>query len=82
MSSIWIGPYNSGEAVNISHPWNKPGTYIIKAKAKDIHGNESDWGTLTVTMPFSYDIPFQQFWMKVLERFPHAFPILRYMLGY
>jgi hypothetical protein len=34
-SSGWIGPYNPGVTVSISHVWSEEGTYQIKAKAKD-----------------------------------------------
>jgi len=74
--------YNSGETMAQSHKYDAKGNYTIKAKAKDISGNESDWGTLTITMPCSYNIPLIQFWEKLLERFPNAFPILRYLMGY
>ena len=49
--SGWLGPYNSDEKATSSHYWDKMGTYTIKAKAKDVFGDESDWGTLDVTMP-------------------------------
>ena len=39
----WFGSYLSGEEVEASHYWTDQGTYIIKAKAKDIYGAESDW---------------------------------------
>ncbi len=39
----WIGPYVSGEEVTVSHTWTSPNNYEIKAKAKDISGDESDW---------------------------------------
>ena len=81
-NSGWIGPSSSGDTTIQSHTWTKKGTYTIKAKAKDIYGNESDWGQLSVTMPCSYNIPFVQFWIKLLERFPNAFPILRHLIGY
>jgi hypothetical protein len=81
-NSSWIGPYLSGEIVTQSHTWSKRGAYSIQAKAKDIYGNESDWATLDVTMPFSYNIPFPSFWQRFFERFPHAFPILRYLMRY
>ena len=42
-TSDWLGPYQSGEIVEINHEWTEPGTYEIKAKAKDIHNGESDW---------------------------------------
>ncbi len=51
-------------------------------KSKDIHGAESDWGTLEVSMPKNkaFDLNFNLLsWL--FERFPNAFPILRYMLG-
>jgi hypothetical protein len=50
----WTGPYPSDEQINLEHTWNIKGTYIIKAKAKDPSGAESDWGTLTIRMPYSY----------------------------
>jgi len=78
-STGWIGPYSSGIAVIQDHKWSKQGTYIIKAKAKDINGEESDWGALGITMPRTYS--FYSLFLKFLERFPHAFPILRYYLG-
>jgi predicted secreted protein len=81
-NTSWIGPYQSGELIIESHTWTKKGDYTIKAKAKDIYGNESDWGELSVTMPCSYNIPLQWFWERVFQRFPHAFPILRYLMGY
>jgi hypothetical protein len=81
-NSGWIGPYSSGDTVVQSHTWTKKGDYTIKAKAKDVYGNESDWAMLSVTMPCSYNLPFQPFWERIFERFPNTFPILRYLLGF
>jgi hypothetical protein len=81
-NSDWIGPYQSGVEITESHIWFKKGDYTIKAKAKDIYDGESDWGTLTIKMPYLYNIPFLSFWEKLFERFPLAFPILRYLMGY
>ena len=81
-STGWMGPYSSGIAEIQAHKWSKRGTYIIKAKAKDINSEESDWGTLSVTMPFSYNLPIMNFFDRLLERFPNAFPMLRYLLGF
>jgi hypothetical protein len=80
-NSGWLGPNPSGHEITQSHTWSK-GTYIIKAKAKDSYGSESAWATLSVTMPYSYNIPSLPFWEKLFERFPHAFPILRHLMGY
>ena len=79
-NSGWIGPYPSGQEVVVSHTWDKRGRYTIKAKAKDIFDAESEWGTLEVTMPVnqhSYSFPLLQ---RLLELFPNAFPILRYLI--
>ena len=54
-NSSWIGPFASGEEITKSHTWSEKGTYTIKAKAKDISGAESDWGTLVVTMPLDLE---------------------------
>ncbi len=74
----WIGPYDSGEEIIQSHTWLIRRTYEVKVKARDGHGMESDWGTLTVSMP--YEPPYFQFFEWLFERFPHAFPLLRFIL--
>jgi PKD domain len=74
--------YESGEEIIISHIWGIEGTYSVRVKAIDENHAESDWVTLTVTMPCSYILPFMQYWMKLLERFPNAFPILRFLLDF
>jgi parallel beta-helix repeat protein len=76
------GLNESGEEIIVSHTWNKKGTYSVKVKAVDEYYAESDWGTLTVTMPCSYNKPIIHFLELLFQRFPHAFPILRQLLGY
>ncbi len=69
----WIGPHDSGEEVTISHSWDEQKTYTIRAKAKDSHDAESDWGTLEVTMPKnkqSTNSLFLQFLQNLIQRFP------------
>ena len=48
------GPFASGEEATASHTWSTGGNFVITAKAKDVYGAESDWGTLEVTMPVNY----------------------------
>lgn len=74
-----LGPYSSGEEIIVNYTFEKKGTWDIHAQAMDIHGDKSGWATLSVTMPCSYDKPVMNFWMKLFERFPNAFPILRYL---
>lgn len=71
----WVGPYPSGEDVNISHSWNEIGFYTIKAKAKDIHGAEGDWGTLSIIVPRS-----KMAANTLLFRFLQSHPVLLRLL--
>ena len=41
--SIWLGPFESGGIVTITHTWEKKGKYKVKVKARDEKGYESDW---------------------------------------
>jgi len=52
-NSSWFGPYDSGEMAPTTHSWAQQGTYVVKAKAKDIMGGESDWSTISVSVPLS-----------------------------
>jgi len=47
-----IGPFPSGTEEKLSHSWAS-GNYVIKAKAMDIYGAESDWTTLEISIPRS-----------------------------
>ena len=78
----WVGPHNSGATAEITHQWDKKGTYTIMAKAKDIHGIESGWGTMNVVMPTEYTFSFHAFLQHLMGMFPHIFPILRHLIGY
>ena len=79
--SNWLGPYNSGITINTTHKWAAKGSYSIKVKATDINGAESSWSDpLPITMPYSFNKPILQILEKLFQRFPYAFPILRYLL--
>jgi len=47
-TSDWVGEYASGEPIWFERAWNNAGTYIVKAKVKDVLGEESDFGYLEV----------------------------------
>jgi hypothetical protein len=69
-SSGWLGPYTSGEKVEATHIWEEQGTYKIRVKAKDVHGEVSPWSDpLSITVPKSKSIHLS-FLEKLLERFP------------
>ena len=42
-NSGWIGPFHSNEIVNASYTWLEGGDYLIRVKAKDVYGAESNW---------------------------------------
>ena len=78
----WIGPYPSGETVTVSHTWEFKGTYKVEARAKNSDNLWGPYGILEVTMPLSYEPPHFRFFDWLLERFPHAFPVIRFLLEF
>lgn len=78
-SSGWLGPYPSGVGENLSHTWAQRGSYIIRCKARDNAGMESGWGVLHVRMPLMLSLPVHPLVSWLLERFPHLFPVLRFL---
>lgn len=70
-NETWIGSYKSGQQTSVNHTWNKRGTYIIRVKAKDVHGAESDWTTLEVSMPKNKTI--DSIFPRFLEQYLHFF---------
>ncbi|MGF3554361.1 MAG: C25 family cysteine peptidase [Thermoplasmatota archaeon] len=67
--SKWLGPFNSGETVIISHNWSKKGLYNVKVKARDSHRAESPWSeplSIKITKPrtFNYNAI-----IRLLQRF-------------
>jgi hypothetical protein len=53
---VCLGPYPSNTCITVSHTWTSDGTYIIKVKARDSNQAESEWATLSVSMPKSKSI--------------------------
>jgi hypothetical protein len=53
----WIGAFESGQNITVSHTWTSKGSFNIKVKAKDEYGAESVWSDpLQVRMPKIYII--------------------------
>jgi hypothetical protein len=70
----WIGSYRSDEEVIIDHLWNEKGTYTIKAKAKDVYNDESEWGNLKVIMSKSLNYNYLQF-LRFIKNHPDLFKL-------
>lgn len=68
----------AGTETTANHTWTKRGPYVISARAKTPLGEISQAGTLKVTMPRT--VSFNSVFLKFLERFPHAFPIIRNLI--
>ena len=80
-TSDWLGPYSHGQGINESHTWSKKGSFNVKVKAKDTFGTESSWSdSLPVKIPRVGPLN-HPLLLRLLEKFPHAFPILRQLVG-
>jgi hypothetical protein len=75
-TSGWLGPFNPGEKAVATHVWEEEGDYKIRVKAKDTHGEESQWSDpLSITMPrflVNFQIPFWHIFQKLFILFRHA----------
>jgi outer membrane protein assembly factor BamB len=52
-TSGWSPVLASGENSNYWHTYSEQGGYTIRCKAKDVFDEESDWGTLEISMPLT-----------------------------
>ena len=76
----WVGPYASDSEITLPHTWAEKGTYSIKAKAKDVHGAESDWTTLEIQMPLGHS-SYHPFFTFFVNRLIHKFTMFPFMVG-
>ncbi|KYK21410.1 hypothetical protein AYK24_09135 [Thermoplasmatales archaeon SG8-52-4] len=74
--------YDSEDIVTITHTWTKTGKYIVEARAKDIFGYWGNWQSFEIKIPRNKAINSYNLIELLFERFPNAFPILRYFLAY
>lgn len=84
-NSGWVGPLASGATASAKHKWTVKGSYQIKVKAKDTNGAESAWSDpLPISIPRNIlliNSPIFKLLAKLMERFPHAFSIMRHLMG-
>jgi hypothetical protein len=74
----WFGPFASGVTQTKSHTWTSQGTYTIKAKAKDVHGDEGAFNTYSVTIPRNK--AFNRPILNWLQSHPNMFPLLQKLI--
>jgi rhodanese-related sulfurtransferase len=66
---VCVGPYESGEEVTLSHTWTEKGTFMIKSKASDRYGNESEEVTFDISIPRD-KINYMCFLQLILDKCP------------
>ncbi len=57
----WMGPHASGELITVDHRFSERQNYTIKAKAKDISGNEGPEQPLKITISKSVALSIQDY---------------------
>jgi len=70
----WIGPYDSGDDVKVSHKWSNQGEFEIEARAKDENDNIGQWSTFEITVPKSKSLVFN---FDIINWLIEHFPIFR-----
>jgi hypothetical protein len=68
-TSGWLGPYDSGHKITLTHTWHEEKVFIIKAKTKDIFDAESEWAEFKVNLPRDKSTSSSPF-LRFLERYP------------
>ena len=79
LSEICIGPFQSGTEQKAKHTWTEKGTYTIKVKARDINEAESDWSTLTVSMPKNNF--YNPILSRLFEHYSNIITIIKNLIG-
>jgi rhodanese-related sulfurtransferase len=75
----WSGPHEITDIITLNHTWEEKGTYVIKAKAMDFYGNESEVSEYEVAIPRNRARSNLIEWLY--DRFPHAISIISYIFG-
>jgi len=81
-NSGWTEYITSGNYINQTHTWEKKDKFIIRVKAKDFFGAESNWRTFELNIPKNNPFFFNfNLFSWLFERFSNSFLILRHLLG-
>jgi len=76
----WIGPFSSASEIKLKHYWYFKGKYTIRAKAKDIYGNEGEWSSLKINIP-KYKKSFERPDHGLISNLIDNMPILRFIFS-
>ncbi len=76
----WTDYQASGTPYSEDHIWETEDTFEIKAKAKDIHGGESVWSTLKITIPRNRALFNKPTFMSLFDDFQNVLSFLQFIL--
>ncbi|KYK31372.1 MAG: hypothetical protein AYK22_02515 [Thermoplasmatales archaeon SG8-52-3] len=76
----WLGPYDSDEAILLSHSWSEEKTYTIRLKSKDPFDAESIWEEIEINIPRQKN-SLNPLILKLENLYPNLFRLL-YILFY
>lgn len=76
----WWGPYESGHPVKPDYSYPDRGTYVIRAKAKDEYGLESEWSTFELSVPKNKDAMFDSLLARLFHVYPWLFSLIEHLL--
>jgi len=66
--SDWIGPFESGEEVVVSHAWQSYGRFNVQVRVRDVYRSSSSWSEVSlVKIPWWYQFSMMQSfveWMR------------------
>ncbi|MFO8132584.1 MAG: hypothetical protein R6U10_01435 [Thermoplasmatota archaeon] len=72
----WTSFTSSGDEVDTAHTWDSDGTYVVRVKARDSTGLESDWSEpLQISMPRARASPSTAIWQWLTEHLPFLSPL-------
>ena len=77
--SNWIGPYESGEEIIVTHSWDIKAEYKLRVKAKDENGYQTSWAPLSVTISKQKTV--NNIFLNFIHNHPNLFPLLRQIFG-
>ncbi len=79
-SEEWIGPYASKFDLKLFHNWSEQGTYLIQAKVRDKYGDESNWSTIEVSMPYLQN--YQSIFSHIISKQEKLCSLINYFIFY
>ena len=64
----WLGPFESGGSLNISHKYDDKGLVSMRVKAKDVFNDESEFSTFRFQMNKKSNVISSSFFELVLSK--------------